>query len=87
MLKEGKVRSGGLGLKSNTMYVTASPCVLCSKKAYQLGIKEIVYFDPYTKIAPDLILACGFNQPKLRPFMGQLEKHFINYINPSCPKG
>lgn len=66
------------------MYVTASPCVLCSKKAYQLGIKEIVYLDTYTNIAPVLILACGFNQPKLRPFVGTIGD-FINFINPSSP--
>lgn len=78
-------RSGGQGLKGGTMYVTASPCVLCSKKAYQIGIKEIVYLDPYTDIAPDLILACGFNQPKLRPFMGAIGETFYKLYKPFLP--
>lgn len=78
-------RSGGQGLIGGTMYVTASPCVLCSKKAYQIGIKEIVYLDPYTDIAPDLILACGFNQPKLRPFMGAIGETFYKLYKPFLP--
>lgn len=78
-------RSGGQGLKGGTMYVTASPCVLCSKKAYQIGIKEIVYLDPYTDIAPDLILACGFDQPKLRPFMGAIGETFYKLYKPFLP--
>lgn len=78
-------RSGGQGLKGGTMYVTASPCVLCSKKAFQIGIKEIVYLDPYTDIAPDLILACGFNQPKLRPFMGAIGETFYKLYKPFLP--
>lgn len=30
-------KRGGIGLDGGTMYVTASPCILCSKKAYQIG--------------------------------------------------
>jgi dCMP deaminase len=78
-------RSGGQGLKGGTMYVTASPCVLCSKKAYQIGIKEIVYLDPYTDIAPDLILGCGFGQSKLRPFMGAIGETFYKLYKPFLP--
>lgn len=78
-------RSGGQGLKGGTMFVTASPCVLCSKKAYQIGIKEIVYLEPYTDIAPSLILACGFGQPKLRPFMGAIGETFYKLYKPFLP--
>lgn len=78
-------RSGGQGLKGGIMYVTASPCVLCSKKAYQIGIKEIVYLDPYTDIAPDMILNCGYNQPKLRPFMGAIGETFYKLYKPFLP--
>lgn len=78
-------RQGGVGLNGGTMYVTASPCVLCSKKAYQIGIKEIVYLDPYTDIAPDLILSCGYDQPKLRPFMGAIGGTFYKLYQPFMP--
>ena len=78
-------KQGGVGLNGGTMYVTASPCILCSKKAYQIGIKEIVYLDPYTDIAPDLILSCGYDQPKLRPFMGAIGGTFYKLYQPFMP--
>ena len=83
MLRLSKV--GGKGLDGGIMYVTASPCVLCSKKAYQIGIKEIVYLDPYTDIAPDLIIHCGWNPPKLRPFMGAIGTTFDKLYRPFMP--
>lgn len=76
---------GGTGLDGGTMYVTASPCVLCSKKAYQIGIKDIVYLDPYTDIAPDLIIHCGFDQPRLRVFNGAIGGTFYKLYQPFLP--
>lgn len=76
---------GGTGLDGGTMYVTASPCVLCSKKAYQIGIKDIVYLDPYTDIAPDLVLHCGFEQPRLRVFNGAIGGSFYKLYQPFLP--
>lgn len=76
---------GGTGLDGGTMYVTASPCVLCSKKAYQIGIRDIVYLDPYTDIAPDLILHCGFSQPRLRVFNGAIGGTFYKLYQPFLP--
>lgn len=78
-------KMGGLGLDGGIMFVTASPCILCSKKAYQIGIKEIVYLDPYTDIAPELILMCGYDQPKLRPFMGAIGETFYKLYQPFMP--
>ena len=78
-------RQGGIGLKDGTMYVTASPCVLCSKKAYQIGIRDIVYLDPYTDIAPDLILNCGFDIPRLRAFRGAIGGTFYKLYQPFIP--
>ena len=77
--------NGGVGLKGGTMYVTASPCVLCSKKAYQIGIKDIVYLDPYTDIAPNLIINCGFDSPRLRPFRGAIGGTFYKLYQPFLP--
>lgn len=78
-------RQGGMGLNGCTMYVTASPCVLCSKKAYQIGIRDIVYLDPYTDIAPDLILNCGFDIPRLRAFRGAIGGTFYKLYQPFIP--
>lgn len=78
-------KSGGKGLSGGKMYVTASPCVLCSKKAFQIGIREIVYLDPYTDIAPDLVLRCGWNTPKLRAFRGAIGVTFYKLYRPFMP--
>lgn len=77
---------GGTGLNGGTMYVTASPCVLCSKKAYQIGIRDIVYLDPYTDIAPNLILHSGFDQPRLRVFNGAIGSTFYKLYQPFLPQ-
>lgn len=78
-------RVGGQGLQGGTMYVTASPCILCSKKAYQIGIETIVYLDPYTDMAPDLILNCGWHSPHLRPFIGAIGTTFYKLYQPFLP--
>lgn len=78
-------RKGGVGLNGGTMYVTASPCVLCSKKAFQIGIRDIVYLDPYPDIASNLILNCGFNTPKLRSFRGAIGETFYKLYQPFLP--
>jgi len=61
---------GGEGIKDGTLYSTASPCELCSKKSYQLGIKRIVYIDPYPGTAQDQILNSGLYPPKVVLFKG-----------------
>lgn len=64
------VKFGGEGLMDGIIYVTASPCELCSKKLYQLGVRKIVYIDPYPGIAREQIVANGFRRPKLQLFKG-----------------
>ncbi len=63
---------GGMGAKGGNLFTTASPCELCSKKAYQLGIKKIYFIDPYPGIAVDQILKGGNIQPELIPFWGAI---------------
>ncbi len=36
-----------VSLKGATLYVTTYPCLLCAKKIIEVGIKEVVYVDPY----------------------------------------
>lgn len=57
-------KNGGSGIKGGFLFTTASPCELCSKKAYQLGIKCIYYIDPYPGISIPHILNFGENNPK-----------------------
>lgn len=65
-------RRGSPGIAGGVLYTTASPCELCSKKAYQLGIKEIVYVDPYPGISAPHVLGSGRQdaRPSLRLFSG-----------------
>ena len=44
----------------STLYVTASPCMECSKLIIQSGIKRVVYSDPYHNTdGIDLLLRSG----------------------------
>ena len=63
---------GGTGAAGGYLFTTASPCELCSKKAYQLGISKIYFIDPYPGIAVDQILRGGQYQPELVPFSGAI---------------
>lgn len=73
---------GGRGVEHGKLFTTASPCELCSKKAYQLGIREIYYIDPYPGIAMSHILMGGSNNPELIIFSGAIGKAFHNLYSP-----
>lgn len=76
---------GGPGISGGKLYTTASPCELCAKKAYQLGIKEIVFIDPYPGIAKDHILEIGENPPTLLQFFGAVGKGYHQLYEPVLP--
>lgn len=61
---------GGQSIIGGNLFTTASPCELCAKKAFQLGIKNIFYIDPYPGIASEHILSSGKNKPSLKLFEG-----------------
>ncbi len=75
-------KRGSTGVKGGILFSTASPCELCSKKAYQLGISEIVYIDPYPGIAIDHILEIGNNSPKITQFRGAVGKAYHRLYEP-----
>jgi len=78
-------KHGGMGIQGGKLYTTASPCELCAKKAYQLGIEEIIYIDPYPGIAQDHILSIGSKQPQLIQFTGAVGKGFHQLYEPILP--
>lgn len=63
---------GGAGLEGGVLFTTASPCELCSKKAYQIGISKVVFIDPYPGIAKSHVLSSGGNVPELVLFRGAI---------------
>lgn len=75
-------KSGGLGVEHGILFTTASPCELCSKKAYQLGIRIIFYIDPYPGIAVDQILHGGRIKPILFPFSGAIGQSYHKLYEP-----
>jgi deoxycytidylate deaminase len=73
---------GGRGIKEGNLFTTASPCELCAKKAYQLGIKNIFYIDPYPGIAMRHILMGGAHNPKMVLFFGAIGRAFHRLYTP-----
>lgn len=72
-------RYGGQGVRGGFLFCTASPCELCAKKAYQLGIENIYYIDPYPGISEKHILSFGKNDinPKMNLFHGAIGEAYI----------
>ncbi|MCL2634859.1 MAG: dCMP deaminase [Oscillospiraceae bacterium] len=76
------VKYGGEGIKGGFLFTTASPCELCSKKAFQLGIEEIYYIDPYPGISEEHILNFGKDKkPKLSLFQGAIGRAYTLLYN------
>ena len=77
---------GGAKIQGGKLFTTASPCELCSKKAYQLGIKEIYYIDPYPGISRKHILSFGKSEnPKMIFFQGAIGNAYISLYAPRMP--
>lgn len=76
--------SGG-GIENGKLFTTASPCELCAKKAYQLGIKVIYYIDPYPGISDLHILFAGSKPIKPRLFNGAIGNAYHWLYDPIMP--
>lgn len=79
---------GGQPLEGGYLFTTASPCELCSKKAFQLGIVNVYYIDPYPGISQTQILKAGKDadkNPKLFMFQGAVGRAFHKLYEPFMP--
>lgn len=76
---------GGSALQGGVLFTTASPCELCAKKAYQLGLSRIVYIDPYPGIATSHVLSTGEKSPRLELFRGAVGRAFHRLYQPMMP--
>lgn len=76
---------GGRGIEGGNLFTTASPCELCAKKAYQLGIKSIYYIDPYPGIAMRHIIHGGTSNPDPILFSGAIGRAFHRFYSPVVP--
>lgn len=76
---------GGQKLKGGILFTTASPCELCAKKAYQLGLIKIYYIDPYPGIATSHVLTSGDFRPTLILFRGAIGATYDRLYQPIMP--
>ncbi len=76
-------KSGGQGIKGGKLFTTASPCELCAKKAFQLGIMDIYFIDPYPGISKRHVLKGGVSiNPRLMMFQGAVGRGFHKLYEP-----
>ncbi|PIF63221.1 deoxycytidylate deaminase [Flavobacterium sp. 11] len=76
-------KSGGQGLRDGFLFTTASPCELCAKKAYQLGVRTIYYIDPYPGISRNHILKSNEKtDPEMVLFSGAVGKAYHKLYEP-----
>ena len=76
---------GGTGLKGGFLFTTASPCVLCAKKAYQVGISKIFYVDPYPDITFSHVFGTGTGIPSVELFSGVVGSAYHALYEPIMP--
>lgn len=78
---------GSDGIEGGNLYTTASPCELCAKKAFQLGIKNVFYIDPYPGISLDHILKSGTrdSRPNVQLFQGAVGQAYHRLYDPVLP--
>lgn len=80
-------KHGGQGIKGGYLFCTASPCELCAKKSYHLGIENIYYIDPYPGISQEHILSFGKSKknPNINLFYGAIGEAYIRLYKPQLP--
>lgn len=79
------IKYGGISMKNGYLFTTASPCELCSKKAYQIGIQKIFYIDPYPGISNDHIINCGKQRPNMILFHGVIGRAYTQLYTQILP--
>lgn len=79
------VKYGGQAINGGYLFTTSSPCELCAKKAYQLGITKIFFIDPYPGISDKHIFLSGHNTPDLQLFQGAIGRAYHQLYEPIMP--
>lgn len=61
-----KAAKEGVSVKGSTIYITLSPCALCSSMIASSGIKRVVYFEEYRdRSGLDILEKCGIEVEKI----------------------
>ena len=70
---------GGMGLQEAIIYSTAFPCELCAKKIQQVGIKKIIYTEPYPEnISEQIYLKSPVKKIETEQFEGIMPRGYFN---------
>lgn len=68
----------GVDLEHSTIYVTTYPCNLCANKIVQVGIKNVIYFEPYPVVeAKKIFKDAGVTA---EPFEGVTFRAFFKFF-------
>ncbi|MCX6151502.1 MAG: deaminase [Ignavibacteriales bacterium] len=78
--------NGYISLIGSTLYTTSRTCNLCAKKAYQLGVKRIVYIDEYYDIAIEQTLKAGNKQIIIERFSGIIGQAYHKLYTAPMPE-
>jgi len=77
---------GAETIKEGTLYTTDSPCTLCAKKAYHLGIKRIVYIEEYPGISLEHSIRVGDRSIQIDQFEGATGSSYSKIFVPLMPE-
>ena len=69
---------GSKNLSNATLYTTTYPCNLCANKIAQVGIRQLVYFEPYPQKEAKLILEA--HKVKQIPFEGVTFNGYFRFM-------
>ncbi|MFW2599608.1 hypothetical protein [Aliarcobacter butzleri] len=76
---------GNSEILEGELFTTASPCFLCAKKAYQLGIKRIVYIEAYPDISNEQVFDIGTHKIEIVHFRGAIGLAYQKLYEPLFP--
>jgi dCMP deaminase len=76
---------GNTEIIGGQLFTTASPCFLCAKKAYQLGIKRIVYIEAYPDISREQVFEIGIHTITMVHFRGAIGLAYQKLYEPIFP--
>ena len=76
---------GNSEILGGQLFTTASPCFLCAKKAYQLGIKRIVYIEAYPDISNEQVFDIGTQEIEIVHFRGAIGLAYQKLYEPLFP--
>jgi deoxycytidylate deaminase len=79
-------RHGTDMLRESHLYTTDSPCTLCAKKAYQMGVKRIVYIEEYPGIAMEQTLKSGTHAIEIDQFEGVTGSAYFSAFTTLLPE-